>query len=86
MIACNQIVDQIVKQGGRVDLPGWFYDLVLERLEKRGFQRAESIQVPQGFEASVYRNDQTEVRISTSRFLGPITTIMARPSSKEAAN
>ena len=86
MIACNQIVDQLVKQGGRVDLPGWFYDIVLDRLEKRGFQRARSIDMPQGFEGSVYMNDQTEVHVVTSRLAGPITTIMVGSSSKEAAN
>lgn len=84
----NEAINQSRNTGGMVNIQGWVYDLVLERLERMGFKMYESEHDGQ-WEASFHRHTQSqdgEFKVATNRFSGPATVIQFIPSSKESSN
>lgn len=84
----NEAINQSRSTGGMVNIQGWVYDLVLERLERMGFKMYESGHDGQ-WEASFHRHPQSqdgEFKVATNRLSGPFTVIQFIPSSKESSN
>ena len=79
----RQMLDEITRSGRAVQFQGWYYDLVLDGLERSGFKLEERTEQG-GMEASFYRHpDRGLVRVATSRFVGPFTFIEPDPSPEK---
>lgn len=78
MFISKKELDKLLQEGGLVK--GWCYDLVVARLEERGFKRKSKIDfLTGGVEASEYvGEDGHRVYVSTQRFL-PATIIKTEP-------
>lgn len=71
----NEAIGHLSVHGGATNLQGWYYDLVLDRLERMGFVRHEGISGG-SFEGSTYRHPSGgEFKVITNRFEGPMTVI-----------
>lgn len=80
----NEAIEHVVAHGGAANLQGWYYDLVLDRLEKIGFRRKSGSQFPWGMEGSLYENDSgAKVQVLTNRLQGPMTVIKSTPSPEK---
>lgn len=81
----NEAIRHLSSQGGATNLEGWYYDLVLDRLERMGFVRHEGI-TNGSFEGSTYRHPEGgEFKVVTNRFHGPMTVIKFTPSPGKPA-
>jgi len=77
--------ERLVRDGGKLKVNYWAYDLFAERLEKMGFRHKQRIKYESSFysEGSWYTNEQgDEVVLMTNR-LGPLTVINSIPSSEK---
>lgn len=83
----NELLDQVARDGGTVGFQGWYYDLVLDRLERKGFKRKISgfPTHDSGVELSLYEDESGgKVEVLTNRF-SAFTFVSSVPSSKESA-
>lgn len=86
MNAIHEAIEKCRQERGIVSIQGWWYDLVLERLERMGFQMHENGH-DGVWEASFHRKpDEGEFKVATNRLTGPMTVIQFIPSSKESSN
>lgn len=82
----NDAIDHLARSGGMTNLPGWYYDIVVDRLEKLGFKLQEKVDFfPHGdLEGSIYQHPlRGRFKVVTSRFHGPFTIIESTPSSEK---
>lgn len=83
----KELLDQIARDGGMVGFRGWNYDLVLDRLERKGFKRRGGVNMPvgSGVEGSVYEDESgARVEVVTHRF-SAFTLVSSVPSPKKPA-
>jgi hypothetical protein len=82
----KEAIEHLHKHGGLTNLPGWYYDLVVDRLERLGFKRCETISDGPWEGSSYMHPTGTEFKVATKRLNGPMTVIHCFPSSKESSN
>lgn len=85
MSVVREAIAQTFKTEGATSLEGWYYDLVLDRIESMGFVQKEGgsdgVQ-----EASLYEHPSGgKFYVATNRLPKPITVIQFSPSPKKPA-
>lgn len=74
-------IDKLAITGGHIGLEGWHYDIVVDRLERKGYRKKSRIPFPleSGVEGHVYVNDSgTVFHVITHRIDGH-TWVAATP-------
>lgn len=78
-------LDQLAMTGGVVNLSGWYYDIVVTRLEKKGYRRQGRIPFTcdSGLEGAVYTNDSGgKFEVVTYR-IGAQTWVKSTPGTPQ---